>query len=216
VIQFVAPGFFAYRAYGWRVPGTRSSQVALLLVSVALSLPLVATVSWFAARLGIDRDPLSVRYVLPLLVLSVAVGYGVGELRSKRWLRRWLLRAGFPYEPDAVLTATLQDLPVPGLVTVLFKDGRLLEGQPVRGTNDPSLEVQQLFLTYARWWDHADGRWEGEDTVPLGDEETPLGVLVNLSEVLTISAFGAPEVTTSQRPWNQPFIEPWARRTGSM
>lgn len=71
-------------------------------------------------------------------------------------------------------------------MTVLFKDGRRLAGQPIKGTNDPALATQQLYLTYCRWWLDDAGTWEGVN------ESAPVGVLVNLGEVLTISTIEPP------------------------
>jgi hypothetical protein len=190
VLLYVAPGFFAVKAWQYRFPQRQREHFETLVVSAAVSVPLVALVDVFRRKLDITRNPLSLSYVTLLLGVSIVVGYAAALIRGTDRARSFLVRLGSDSDPEsAVLARTVARVPRENSrVVVLFSDGRVLSGCPHSWTRDPDANVRELFLSYAAWWDETADEGEGE----WEDQRDHGGVLVNLADVMAIEVLDDP------------------------
>jgi hypothetical protein len=199
LLTLVAPGFFAYAGYAAVFPQRSREELPVLVTSVALSLPLVALTRAFVS--GFNATKLA--HVTLLLGLSFLAGYLVALARGTGFVRRMLGFIGYRNEPEStVLGRILQRLPQRTLVTVSFKDGRKVSGNPKYGTAAPEAEVRELYLSYPAWWNPTTQAWE--------ERRAEGGVLVSLDEVQAIDLLHAPPIRAS-RPRN--LLSPTPRRS---
>src|ERR1035441_238267 len=87
VITYVAPGFLAQLGYRTRYPAPERPAGQVLIISVVISLPLVALAD---ALISGSHKPTRLLYILVLTVGAFALGYGVALLRGRKFAR-WLL-----------------------------------------------------------------------------------------------------------------------------
>lgn len=92
LISFVAPGYLARLGYRARYPAPDRPAGEVLIISVVASLPLVALVN---AILSGRQKVTQIEYVAALLVLALAVGYGLALARGARPVERLLARLGY-------------------------------------------------------------------------------------------------------------------------
>jgi hypothetical protein len=185
LITLVAPGFFAYSAYTYRFPQRARSEIPTLVVSVALSLPIVALGTWITRHWSDAPTATDLDYAAVLVSLGLASGWLAGLLRDLPLSQRVLSKVGVAHAPDAtVLGRVIRNLPTPTLVTVTLKDGTSFSGSPRWATDDPEAEHRELFLTRAVWWDDQLSDWP----------ERPAhgGILVDLAEVQAIEVLHTP------------------------
>jgi hypothetical protein len=185
VVTYVAPGFLAQLGYRMRFPAQERSAGHTLIISVVLSLPLVAAAdaliegSHVATRLG---------YALALTVGSFVLGYALACIRAHPWVKSILGWLQYRSPPEGSIYAqTLKHMSAAAPVTVEFKDGRRLNGTPRSGPEFKDDGISELYLT------HPEARTDGGEWVPVG-----AGVIVPLSEisniVLSEDPTGAPTV----------------------
>jgi hypothetical protein len=185
LITLVAPGFFAYSAYTYRYPQRARDEIPTLVVSVALSLPLVALGTRITELWNDDPTATDLDYAGVLILLGLGSGWLAGLLRDGPRGQRLLGRFGVARAPDAtVLGRVIRKLPSPTLVTVTSKDGTSLSGSPRWATDDPEAEHRELFVTHAVWWDEQRSDWP--------ERPREGGILVNLEEVQAIEVLHTP------------------------
>ena len=165
VVTFIAPGFFARVSYTSRFPRREPQQAALLIISVVLSLPLVALTNAVARPLRIDPTKVtSLPYVLLLLGVSMLAGYLTAASRAWRLCRAALAFLGLVYQPEGSLYAqTLLALPPEAVITVEFTDGRKISGTPRIGPGLAGDGIAELYLTHPAWWDPVRAQWAEQD-----------------------------------------------------
>lgn len=173
VVTYVASGFLARAGYRWRFPGRDKPPGEVLLVSVVLSLPLVALFGiWPGEQLASQAE-----YVASLLLTSLALGYGAARLRDCSRVRGLLERGGHYGQPEESLWAqTLGCLSEDALVTVELKNGKRVAGVPRQMPLTKDDVVQELYLI-APQARGSDGGW-----VAMG-----AGLVIPLTEVLHVS-----------------------------
>ena len=146
VITYVAPGYMAQVGYRARYPSSARPPGELLIISVVLSLPLVALASLV---IGGPHKPDQLAYVLLLTAGSALVGYGASLLRGERHGKRVLGRLGLRIEPEGSIYAlTLKHLSPSAEVQIELKDGRRIEGTPAFGPQNKEDGINELYLTY--------------------------------------------------------------------
>lgn len=181
LLMLVAPGFFAWTAYGWVLPRPTPAELPMLVTSVALSLPLVVISRTLAEPVGLDAEATDLGYVALLLGLAVAAGYSFARIRCLDAVRKFMLKAGHRSDPAAtvLMRSVMEMKDSKGQVVINFKDGKgPVAGTPRFATEDPQAPDPLLFLDHVKWWDSTDGKW--------GDRRRQGGVLVRLDEVRTI------------------------------
>lgn len=173
VISFVAPGYLARLGYRARYPAPDRPAGEVLIISVVASLPLVALVN---AVLAGRQQVTQLAYVAVLLVLALAVGYGVALARGARPVGRVLGRLGYRIQAEGSIYAqTLKHMSADATVVVELHDGRRIWGCPRSGPQNKDDGVAELYLVYP--CAEADGEWR-----PVGE-----GIIVPLDEVSTIA-----------------------------
>ncbi len=184
LLTLVAPGYFAQVSYTSRYPRTERGELPTLVMSAALSLPIVALAGAIAPG---DPKPLDLGYVALLLGLAIVLGYAFALLRGWSLTRDVLSKIGYRREPEAsVLSRVFGSLPRKHLVTVTFKDGRKVSGSRRLWTGDPDPQKRgDLYLVYPSWWDPVKKDW-------LPRQKTD-GVIVNVDEVLAIDVRPSPQ-----------------------
>lgn len=179
VLLYLAPGYFAQAAYVARFPQPPRDRFQTLVVSVATSVPLVAVAhGLFKAVGGKNLNATHVVYVLFLLGLSILTGYLVSLLREPNFARGFLAAIGFRYQPERSIYELV--LRQNDAVTGAFKDGKRLGGVVALGPGQSDDEsAGQLYVVYPAWIDPQTNKAESEGA--------GAGVIVNLSEVETIT-----------------------------
>jgi hypothetical protein len=185
ILIYVAPGFFARAAYRYRFPSRRRSDFEALVVSIVLSVPLVALGNAASDLLSVPRDVGELEYVLVVLGLATSIGYLVALTRSTSRVRAWLAAIGMRQAPEhSVSELVFGRLPEDSLIYVNFKDGRALAGNPSSWTFDPEASVRELYVHFPQWWNSEDASWEAAD-----DEG---GVLMDLTEIHSVQITADP------------------------
>jgi len=184
VITYVAPGYLAYIGYRLRYPGADRPAGEVLIISVAISLLLVAV----AHLLPIAHKPTDVSYVVILLAGSLMIGYLAAQARGRQRVKDFLGRLGYRMEPESSIFAqTLYHMSDVGTVLVEFKDGRRITGCPRNGPQYKDDGINELYIVYPEGLD--------DDGNPVSINGA--GVIVPLTEVSNIvlseDPTGAPE-----------------------
>lgn len=196
VVTYVAPGFLAQLGYRARYPAPERSAGQVLIISVVISLPLVALADWLVSG---SHKPTRLGYVALLTAGAFALGYGVALLRGRKfatWALAWL---DYRIQPEGTIYAqTLKHMSPAAPVLIELKDGRRISGTPRNGPESPDDGINELYLTHPEAQDK-DGKWYSVGP----------GVIVPLGEVSTIvlseDPTGAPTAPPAGRP------APWGR-----
>lgn len=186
VVTYVAPGFLAQLGYRARFPAPEPDAGRVLIVSVVLSLPLVALANLMPG----SHKPTQLLYVLALTAGAFVLGYVVACARGRDRVKGWLERFEYHIQPEGTIYAqTLRRMSAPGAVVIELKDGRRVWGTPRRGPEHKDDGINELYLTHpeAEW---PDGTWQ----------TVGAGLIVLLSEVSTIAL--------SEDPTNAPTASP--------
>ena len=175
VITYVAPGYLAYLGYRLRYPGADRPAGEVLIISVAISLPLVAFVT---AVLPGAQKPTQVGYVALLLGLAFILGFLAALARGHPEAKKALSKLGYRMEPEGSIYAqTLAHMSEEATVLIELKDGRRVSGCPRNGPQHKDDGINELYLVYPEVL--------GDDGVskpiPSG-----AGVIVPLSEVASV------------------------------
>jgi len=191
VITYVAPGFLAQLGYRARYPAPERSAGQVLIISVVMSLPLVALADWLV---GGSHKPTRLVYVVVLTVGAFALGYGVGLLRGRKFARKLLAGLDYRIQPEGTIYAqTLKHMSPAAPVLIELKDGRRLSGTPRNGPESSDDGINELYLTHPEATDK-DGNWYSVGA----------GIIVPLGEVSTIvlseDPTAAPAATTAAPP----------------
>ena len=99
LLTLVAPGYFAQASYNARYPRTERGELPTLVISAALSLPIVALAGAIASG---NPEPLDLDYVALLLGLAIVLGYVFALLRGRSLTREVLGKIGYRREPEAL------------------------------------------------------------------------------------------------------------------
>lgn len=202
VVTYVAPGALTLLGYRACYPRPDRPAGEALILSVVLSLPLVALVT---ALLPGDQKATQLGYVTLLLALGWLVGYVAAQLHGRRLVQKVLAKLGYRLQPEGSIYAqTLKHMSPGGEVLVELKDGRRILGCPRNGPQYKDDGINELYLVYPKAQGE-NGGWE-----PIG-----AGFIVPLSEVCTITLSeeptGAPVAATTPPTEPEPEHEIVAR-----
>jgi Family of unknown function (DUF6338) len=181
VVVYVAPGYLAQLGYRARFPAPERSTGQTLVVSVVLSLPLVALAD---ALIGGSHSAKDLGYALALTAGAYVIGYLAASVRARHRAKALLARLGYHSAPEGSIYAqTLKHLPDDQAVIVEMKDGRSIYGVPRTGPEFDGDGIRELFLTFP------EARPPGGEWSSIG-----AGVIVPLDEVSTIVMFMDPTI----------------------
>lgn len=189
VVTYVAPGFLAQLGYRMRFPAPERSSGQTLIISVVLSLPLVALVD---AMIDGSHAATRLVYAITLTLGSFVTGYLLACLRSTNEVKTVLGWLQYRSPPEGSIYAqTLKHLPAGEPIEIEMKDGRRIYGTPRTGPEFEGDGIHELYVT------HPEARVPGGEWQPAG-----AGVIVPLDEVSNIVLFMDPTETsrTSVKP----------------
>jgi hypothetical protein len=173
IVTYVAPGFLAQVGYRTRYPAPDRSAGQVLIISVVLSLPLVALAD---AVIHGSHGPTRVWYVLALTAGSFVLGYIAALIRGRDRAKLLLAWLGYRIQPEGTIYAqTLKHLPPAAPVLIELKDGRRLSGTPRNGPESKDDGINELYVTHPEA-EREDGEWYSVGAA----------VIVPLSEISTI------------------------------
>lgn len=173
IVTYVAPGFFARAGYRAIHPSPDRPAGETVVITVALSLPIVAAVQ--ALMPGAQR-PAQLGYAAVLVASALTAGYVVGLVRGTDFGMRRLARLGYRLRPEGTIYAqTLRRMNADASVVVELKDGRRIWGTPSIGPQTKDDGVQELYLTHPRA--EAGAEWKAVGA----------GIIVPLAEISTIT-----------------------------
>lgn len=178
LVVFIAPGYFACRTYSTVHSKGDKSFSRILIESAVFSLPIVAiyNVVWHSFTDQVAAST-SVKYVLPLLILSFLVGLLFARLRAWRWPRSVARRFGFPDADEDFIHALFNQLSKNEAVTVRLKNGSVFSGTPQGGSTYRNGSSRQYYFNNVAWYNDspkAKTNWE----------ERPGSLIIDLEEVM--------------------------------
>ena len=152
LITYVAPGFLVQLGYRMKFPAPERSAGSVLIVSLVLSLPLVAIADAVTTKLLHASDrPLAVGFALALTAGSFVLGYIVATLREATWTRRVLAFFDYWAQPESSIYAqTLSKLDGAAEIEVKTLDGTRLRGVPTIGPLAKDDGIDELHLSNVR------------------------------------------------------------------
>ncbi len=187
VVTYVAPGFLAQLGYRMRFPAPERSSGQTLIISVVLSLPLVAVTD---ALINGSHSATRLDYALALTLGSFVLGYVLACIRAGAWIKRGLSTLQYRSPPEGSIYAqTLKHMSARAPIMVEFKDGRRLTGTPRSGPEYKDDGINELYLT------HPEARGEDGEWSHVG-----AAMIVPLSEINNI--------VLSEDPTNAPVAAP--------
>lgn len=173
VITYVAPGFLAQLGYRARYPAPERSAGQVLIISVVISLPLVALAD---ALIGGPHKATQLDYVIALIAGSFVLGYLLALARGRRGMKRVLGWMDYRSEPEGSIYAqTLRHMSPTAPVLIELKDGRRVSGTPRNGPENKDDGINELYLT------HPEAEGDGGQWYSVG-----AGLIVPLAEVSNI------------------------------
>jgi Family of unknown function (DUF6338) len=157
LVAYVAPGFLATLGYRARYPAPERSAGYVLILSVVLSLPLVALANALVAG---PNKPTRTDYALPLTVGSFVLGYVVALIRGLGGTKWLLARLGYDLQPEnSIYLQTLAKIGGKERVQVEMKNGRHIRGIPGAGPAAQDDGINELYLTHPEG-PLGDGSWQ--------------------------------------------------------
>lgn len=182
IVSYAAPGYAVYGTYRARFPAAVRPAAEVLIASTVLSLPFVALAQHLAPEDA--TDPTSLRFVAALLIPAWLAGLLLGWVRGWGVVRDVFEQAGFGAQAESsVWLRTLRYLDAEAFVTVQFKDGTRVCGQPRLHPGDPTDGIREIYLVNVHEWSAA-GDWE--------KSVDGAGVIVRLDEAVRLTLSSDP------------------------
>ena len=139
IITFVAPGYFAAKAYGVLYAKAEKDLSRVLVESVLFSLPIIGMYELLWS--GEPPNVTSAKYAVPLLIFSVVIGLAFAYLRKTPPVRKLALGMNLPGPHEDFIQTQFRKLESNEPVTVTLRDGSVFSGTPQGGsiyrTNQP-------------------------------------------------------------------------------
>jgi len=176
IVLFVIPGYFALKTYTIIYSKRDKEFPRIVLESIAYSLPIVSlyTLGW---EFVTDKEPIfaSARYVVPLLALSIFVGWLFATLRGLSVFKKLARQFRLPSEADEdFIRAQFSKLGKNDLVTVALRNGDVFAGTPQAGSILRDGASRQYSFNDIFWYDKNKNNWEQSEG----------SIIIDLGEVL--------------------------------
>lgn len=156
LIAYVAPGFLAQLGYRARYPAPERSAGYVFILSVVVSLPLVALAD---ALIGGSHKATNLGYAAVLTLGAFLLGYVTALIRGTEQAKKLLALAGYHIQPEgSIYSQTLKKIGGRARVEIELKSGRRIRGIPGNGPETKDDGINELYLTYPEAQD-ADGGW---------------------------------------------------------
>jgi hypothetical protein len=175
VVLFVIPGYFALKTYAIIYAKHDRDFSHVLLESVAYSLPIIAfyTLLW---DIFTDMKPVmaTARFAVPLLLLSVGLGWLWARLRRTALIRSWARKLRLPDASEDFLRTQFSKLDENEFLTVALKNGEVFSGTPQSGSIIREGMPRQYSFSDVIWYNKDKNSWE----------QTEGSIIIDLDEVL--------------------------------
>lgn len=173
VVTYIAPGFLAQLGYRARFPAPERSSGQTLIISVVISLPLVALAD---AVIEGSHSATRLFYAVALTAGSFVVGYLLACVRGTKVAKALLAGVEYRSPPEGSIYAqTLKHLPPAAPILIEMKDGRRISGTPRSGPEFRDDGIDELYLT------HPEAQGPDKQWYSVG-----AGVIVPLREISNI------------------------------
>lgn len=174
VVLFVIPGYFALKTYAIIYAKRERDFSLTVLESIACSLPIISLYNLLWEVLTTKTPPLvSARYVVPLLLTSVVVGWLWALLRRTGPVREWARKLRLPAADEDFIRAQFSKLGRTEFLTVALKNGEVFSGTPQSGSIIRDGAPRQYSFNDVIWYDKAKNTWE----------QTEGSIIIDLDEV---------------------------------
>jgi hypothetical protein len=162
LVSFVAPGYFAIRTYSLVYAKGEKDLSRLLVESIVFSLPLVSIYNFFWRHFSPSSNltPTSVRYVLPLLFLSIMAGYLASYFRTRSPVKAGLKWAGLPGPDEDFIRTQFRKLRRSDTVTVTLRNNEVFSGVPQSGNVFRGGMPRQYYFNNIAWYNKKTDKWE--------------------------------------------------------
>ncbi len=165
VVTLILPGYFATKIYSVVYARSDKELSRTILESVVFSLPIVATYDYFWRQITGDDDIVatSVNYVIPLLLVSIAIGWSFALARRWKPINRLARRLWLPSPDGDFIRQQFHKLKPGESVTVTLQNGEVFSGTPQGGSTFKSGEPQLYYFNNIAWFDKKKGRWDDRE-----------------------------------------------------
>lgn len=206
LITYVAPGFLMQLGYRAKFPAPERSAGTVLIISLVLSLPLVAIADAVTKLLHISDRPLAVGFALVVTLGAFAIGYLIALIREATWIRKALAFCDYWSQPESSIYAqTLYKIGGAAQVEVRTIDGQHMRGVPTIAPLAQGDGIEELYLSRVK----LPPEKEGEEWV---EDPNWKSVLLPLSQVSLIALVVDP---TPQKEWKS-YKDYWSERRARM
>lgn len=190
IIAVVAPGYFAIQAYSVRYAKADKDFSRLLVEYIAYGSFIVGIYNFVLTRILYisSGNVLSVRYFLPLLVISYLLGWLVSIIRSTKPVVSLAQRLKLPDPDNDFLRVEFKKLDAQAYVTVALKNGVVFSGTPERSSAYNGNGAQRLCFNNVAWYNE---KRRGKRVW----EERSGSIIISTADILYIET-GTPPVKT--------------------
>jgi hypothetical protein len=164
IVSFVVPGYFAIRAYTLVHTKVERDFSKILIESIAFSLPIVGLYNALWRHFLLSKDKtlytMSVKYSIPLLVISILIGYGCGLARKKGLISNIAKKLRLPGPNDDFIEVQFNKLKKNEYVTVTLRNGEIFSGVRAKISTYRKDEPQLCYFNYFSWYNEDESDWE--------------------------------------------------------
>ena len=169
VVIFVAPGYFATFAYDAVHTKSDKDFSKLLIECISFSLPIVGLYNAAFNRVVLSHFPkgghvtsTQVIYFLPLLVVSLGIGYTWARLRGAKWILKITRWFKLPDPDEDYIKVQFKKLKPDELISVTLKNGSVFSGVRKSISAYKRGDVQRCYFNDIAWYDKSSGTWENK------------------------------------------------------
>ena len=179
IVTFIAPGYFALKAYSLVYSKGEREFSQQLVVSAVCSLPIVSAYNflWHSIFHGRLAPTPSAGYALPLVCLSIAAGLLIAYARRMPLVRTLARRLHLPAPEEDFIRLQFSKLRKGEAVAVTLKNDEIFSGTPQGGSTFKGDEPHHYYFSNIAWFDEKAQKWN----------ERPGSLIIDLNEVSYIA-----------------------------
>lgn len=161
IASFVAPGFFALQVYGRVIPKVDRDFPRVLIESLAYSVLITGSYNGFIAHVFNAKtiNATSIKYFLPLLAISILLGYVIGRGIDSKAFKRVAATLKLQGASDDFIDAQFRKVGKNELLTVTLKNGEIFKGVRAKISTYQKGEPQMCYFNYFSWYDKNNNEW---------------------------------------------------------
>jgi hypothetical protein len=162
IVTFVAPGYFAARAYGVLYAKADKELSRVLVESVLFSLPIIGAYDYLYDLVWPGNLPstTTAKYALPLVIVSILVGFLFAYLRRTAPVRKLATQLNLPGPHEDFVQTQFRKLESNEPVTVTLRDESVFSGTPQGGSVYRNGQPRHYFFNNVAWYNKEKNEWE--------------------------------------------------------